>query len=103
MKINTRDEIIEFARKHGKAQTAELLRIMSGKVELYKAMMTYPGTALLADIRNDWLTLFHKVVDISATEEEKLEFKVVNRILTKWATRISDVMDFDSSEYGGTS
>jgi hypothetical protein len=98
MRIKSKQDIIDFAKKHSKQQTAELLQIMSKKVELYQALTTYPGNVLLEEITDSWATLFQKIVDISANEEEKIEFKVVHRLLTTWAKRVSDVMDFETNE-----
>ncbi len=91
-------QLEEFAKKHGKAQAANMLRIMAGKIEIYKALQTYPGSVLLQELQDRWMVLYQKTLDISATDEDKLEFKVVHKLLRSWAEKVASVMEFNSSE-----
>ena len=101
MRINTKEDVARFARKFGKGMTEQLLITMGNQLEFSRALQTYPGTILLDDIEKRWLSLFKNIVDMSATTEQQIEFRVVHNLLCQWANRIQTVAEMDASEDGG--
>ena len=102
MRINTKEDIVRFAKKFGKGMSEQLLTTMANQLEFSRALQSYPGTILLDDIEKRWLSLFKSIVEMSATTEQQIEFRVVHNLLCQWANRIEHVAEMDASEGEGS-
>ncbi len=95
MMVSTKQDLVDFAKKHGKMQTAHLLQQAWGKLELYKALSTYPGEVLLRQMQSDWISSFKKSLDFSATQEDRMRFKIINELLESWASKVAHAMQIE--------
>lgn len=84
----TRDEIEQYLMRMG----TRGLNVLStlGKLQPFvECMETEIGKVLLSDLINQHERLLEKISEVSATDEEKIEFKVVRRLLLDLAAKIN--------------
>jgi len=88
VKTVTKEEVEGFLQKVGK-QGEKVLNVLGNLLPVAKAMESDFGLAFLSDLQARYVELLNKVVDLTATEEEKIEMKVTKNMLMKFAIRIN--------------
>ncbi len=81
------DEMRSFLAKSGEHGT-KLLSVLGRQHRFLSACETEVGRELLRDALSRADVLLEKIVDESATVEERAEFRVLKRLLLVWAERI---------------
>jgi len=79
------DKYLGRTRKHGE-RTLSLLGQYQGFIA---AIGTEIGKELLRDLIREHELLLTKVADLDVTDEEKMQYKVVRRMLLTWGDRIT--------------
>jgi hypothetical protein len=83
----TREEIELYLKNVGKRGLNTLSTL--GKLQPFVQLMeTDLGFALVGDLVNRYDELLNRISDLTATEEEKIEFKVTKTFLLNIATRL---------------
>jgi hypothetical protein len=80
------DRYLGRAGKHGE-RTLSLLGQYQGFIS---AIGTEIGKELLKDLVKEHEILLNKVADLEATDEEKMQYKVVRKMLVAWGDRITN-------------
>jgi hypothetical protein len=75
---------IKIAGRRGQ-QARETL---SKHVAFVQAVQTEVGRELLKDLVNSYEDLLNKLASLQASDEEKMEYKAVRKLLLRWADRI---------------
>jgi arsenate reductase-like glutaredoxin family protein len=79
----------EFVLKFGKKKAATMLSELGRGQGFVEAVSTPVGKELLSDWVQDWRTLFGRIVNRVATDEEKLTFAIIDHKLTEAAKKIA--------------
>jgi hypothetical protein len=69
---------------------ARTLSILGKQHKFVEAMNTETGAILLQDLIDKHERLLDKVGNLTATEQEKIEYKVVHEMVLIWAQKIDD-------------
>lgn len=93
--------LADLVRKHGKNRGAQLLVNIGKRLRFEEALSHPVGVQLLADITAMWEERVEKVVNLTATDEEKLEFRICHVLLCRWATRLQELLDLEQKASGG--
>lgn len=84
----TADQLDKFLKEKGKRGAAILNTL--GKLQDFKdAYESTIGQELLKDMLNRYDTLYYKLVNLSETQEERAEYKVLYETLTVWCVKIN--------------
>lgn len=78
-------DYLDRNRKKG----SQTLSLLGKDVAFIQAIQSPIGHELLKDLVGRHETLLEKVGGLSASDEEKLEFKVVKRLIQEWTERIT--------------
>ena len=84
--------ISELTSRYGRKRVEHTLQALGRKYQFSAALNSDVGELLLRDMMEMWDELLPKVVDQNATDQEKVQFQVVNTLLVRWAKRISEVL-----------
>ena len=77
-----------FAQKFGTKKTELYLAELGRNTGLVQVLQTSIGHELLSDWASEWAAIFAKVVRNDATDEEKMQFRLLDAQLSKMAQRI---------------
>ena len=84
----TKEEIEVYLKRMGKHGMQTLSTL--GKLQPFAACMeTEIGKVLLGGLIDQHERLLEKVIDLSATDEEKIEFRVIKRMLLELNDKIN--------------
>ena len=84
----SQSEIRDYLDRNRK-KGSQTLSLLGRDIAFIQAIQSPIGHELLKDLVSRHETLLEKVGNISATDEEKLEFKVVKRLIQEWTERIT--------------
>jgi len=84
----TREEVDSFLGKMRK-RGERTLSLLGQYNEFIVAMNTTVGRELLSDLVREHEGLLDKISGLEATEEEKMQYKVVRRMLLAWSGKIA--------------
>lgn len=70
----------------------DLLNSLSRKEVFIKALETEIGRAILDDLICEMARLLDKIVDETASEVERADFRVGRRLIEKWVDKINSYM-----------
>lgn len=84
----TADQLSTYLRTFGKRGQVNL-SILGRVSRFVEAMRTEVGKEMLLDLANEHERLLARVASLSASEEEKAEYRVIRALLTKWSQKIS--------------
>ena len=83
----TKDQIEAYIKRAGKHGMATLSTL--GKHQPFvECLNSELGLALLGDLVNRHETLLNRLCELNATDEEKVEFKVIKRLLIELSSRL---------------
>jgi hypothetical protein len=84
----TREEIETYLKRMGKHGMQTLSTL--GKLQPFaQCMETEIGKVILGGLVDQHERLLEKVIDLSATDEEKIEFRVIKRMLLELSDKIN--------------
>jgi hypothetical protein len=87
IKVNPGD-LYAFCTKHGK-RSERVTRMLESNADLYEAFSSKLGKVMLKDTMEEMDGLFEKIVSLEATDQEKVEYKVLREKISLWASRIN--------------
>ena len=83
----TPEGVERFLATHG-TRGAKTLSLLGRGEKFYNTITSEIGQVLLNDLMVKMEMLLIKIVGLSATDEEKIEYKLAKELFDKWITRI---------------
>ena len=84
----TRDEVESYLAKMRK-RGERTLSLLGQNQEFITAMNTPVGKEILNDLIREHEILLDRIASLDATEEEKMQYKVVRKMLLVWSSKIA--------------
>ena len=81
-------DIEKFAQKHGRKRTEAIMAALGKNVDFYNAVHTPVGQEILKDLMAMMEEKLALIVDGTATEEQRIEYKVMHALFGRWGTKI---------------
>lgn len=88
----TKEEADLFLTKF-KKRGERTLSLLGKQQEFIKAMSSDIGQQILNDLIQEHELLLDKIASIKATDEEKMQYKVVRQMLMLWSNRLAAFTD----------
>ena len=81
-------EKLDYLKTRGGAAGSRTLKILGENLKFIDALNTDLGFELLKDLVERHETLMMKIGKIDATDEDKIEYKLCQHMINRWASRI---------------
>ena len=82
-------EKLDYLKTRGGAAGGRTLRILGENLKFIDALNTEIGFELLKDLVERHESLLMKIGKVEATDEEKIEYKLCQHMINRWAGRIA--------------
>jgi hypothetical protein len=76
------------AQKHGARKTQRIMSVLGKKSKFIEVIKTEIGQQLLKDVVHRMDELLEKNLKMAITEDERIEYKVLEEISDRWIARI---------------
>ena len=83
------DKLRKYLEKFGK-RGEMTLSVLGKDIDFIEALNSEIGHELLKDLAERHERLLNVISEIKATDEEKIEYLVVRRMLSEWGSKISN-------------
>ena len=82
------EDIEKFAESHDRSLTRKLMNRLAAHTQFYQAVSTDLGQTLIDDMMDRLDALLPKIVELTASDEEKIAYKELKRLLDDWVRKI---------------
>lgn len=87
----TKEQIDALIKKNGK-KTARLLSILGKQQQFYNAVSSPIGAELMNDVIGLMEAKLELIINETATEKDKAEYRVLKQIALTWSDKINDYL-----------
>lgn len=81
-------DVEDFIKNVGIKNADRVLKVLSKTVAIHEAVNTPLGAIFLKEITENINVLIGKIIDETATDQEKADFRAYKRIAESWANKI---------------
>ncbi len=85
----TAEQLVKLLKRYPGNRGAQTKELFYKNIDFVEAMSTKIGEEILNDAINIHEELLNKIANLSATQEESMEYAAVHKIIKKWATKIA--------------